>query len=312
MTGQTLPLRKYGADRASMLQNDSDVTGATAADALNALQDEIDAITDGIGTDGVMGPVSSRDNSPAVFDGVTGKLLRDSSLTFHEVVTLASANVDKPELGGWFDTLATVSDGATVTFDWNAYSFAKVVLGGNRIIALSNASIGQEVALLLYQDGTGARTVTWPVNMYWDKGLAPVLDPTPDGHDLIVLKCIGSNTYGPIWKEVCRSTTAPRAFFFQNPDTSTITLDLRKSAKHAIPSLAGNRTLAVIESNVAQIFELMIKQDATGSRLVTWWGGITWAGGVPTLSTGANKTDHFGFIEIASGNFHGFVIGQDL
>jgi hypothetical protein len=56
-----------------------------------------------------------------------------------------------------------------------------------------------------------------------------------------------------------------------------------------------------------------IKQDATGSRTVTWFSGITWAGGsAPTLTTTANKTDSFGFQQISSGAYLGFVIAQNI
>jgi len=56
-----------------------------------------------------------------------------------------------------------------------------------------------------------------------------------------------------------------------------------------------------------------IKQDATGSRTVTWFSGITWAGGsAPTLTTTANKTDSFGFQQISAGVYLGFVIAQNI
>ncbi|EDK72276.1 hypothetical protein TM7_0602 [candidate division TM7 genomosp. GTL1] len=37
---------------------------------------------------------------------------------------------------------------------------------------------------------------------------------------------------------------------------------------------------------------LYLKQDATGSRVITWPSSVKWPNGVaPTLSTGANKID---------------------
>jgi len=41
-----------------------------------------------------------------------------------------------------------------------------------------------------------------------------------------------------------------------------------------------------------QTCELLVKQDATGSRTITTWPTIKWAGGsAPTLTTTANKSD---------------------
>lgn len=51
----------------------------------------------------------------------------------------------------------------------------------------------------------------------------------------------------------------------------------------------------------------------TGSRTVTWFNTIKWTDGTtPTLSTGANKIDSFGFICKSAGNYQGYIIGQNL
>lgn len=59
-------------------------------------------------------------------------------------------------------------------------------------------------------------------------------------------------------------------------------------------TLTGNvtLTLAGATAGVACTVALYLKQDATGSRLVTWPASVKWPAGVaPTLSTGANKVD---------------------
>ena len=62
-------------------------------------------------------------------------------------------------------------------------------------------------------------------------------------------------------------------------------------------TIAGNRTIAVTNVSVGKTFTLRVKQDATGSRTLTWFSGITWAGGTPpTLMTTANKADRLGFV----------------
>jgi hypothetical protein len=97
-----------------------------------------------------------------------------------------------------------------------------------------------------------------------------------------------------------------------NDDAATITFDMAASNYHTV-TLGGNRTLAVTNVSVGQSFIIRLKQDATGGRTVTWWEGISWAGGeAPSLTTDPNKADVFGFTCTSSGNYDGFVVGQSL
>jgi hypothetical protein len=103
------------------------------------------------------------------------------------------------------------------------------------------------------------------------------------------------------------STLYPTA----DTDGATVTFNLSANNKHTV-TIAGNRTLALSNTTNVPVFSINIKQDATGSRTVTWFSGITWAGGtVPTLTTTANKTDSFGFQQISAGVYLGCVIFQN-
>lgn len=93
----------------------------------------------------------------------------------------------------------------------------------------------------------------------------------------------------------------------------TATLTLNTSNIHTITMPAGNITIAVSNSGVGQSFMINIVQDSGGSRTVTWFTTIKWAGGSPpTLTTTANKIDTFGFIVTSAGNYQGYVVGQNL
>jgi len=95
-------------------------------------------------------------------------------------------------------------------------------------------------------------------------------------------------------------------------DGSTITFDMNESNIHMV-TLGGNRILAVSNADPGQEFKLRLKQDSTGSRTVTWFDTIYWAGGsVPTLTTTANKADLFGFICTSNGIYDGYIIGQNI
>jgi len=95
-------------------------------------------------------------------------------------------------------------------------------------------------------------------------------------------------------------------------DTAIITLDISVSEIQTI-LLGGNRTLSVIRAKVGEVFLVSLTQDSVGSRTVTWFDTIRWAGGiVPTLTTTADKRDTFGFICMGSNLYDGFIIGQDI
>lgn len=95
-------------------------------------------------------------------------------------------------------------------------------------------------------------------------------------------------------------------------DGATVTFDLSDGNKQLVV-LGGNRTLALSNVTTGQVFMLKLTQDATGSRTVTWFSTISWAGGsAPTLTATASKSDVFGFIQTGTNTYDGFIIGQNI
>lgn len=94
---------------------------------------------------------------------------------------------------------------------------------------------------------------------------------------------------------------------------ATATLNLANGNEHRITMPAGNITIAIDNETDGQKFIVSITQDGVGSRTVTWFTTIRWAGGVaPTLTTTLNKRDVFGFICTGTDTYDGFVIGQNI
>jgi hypothetical protein len=96
---------------------------------------------------------------------------------------------------------ATLTDGATI--DWNAQSapVAKVTLGGNRTLnAPSNSVAGQFISLLVIQDATGSRTLTWNAVYEFTADTAPTLTTTANYGDLFTFRYNGAK-----WLEVGRN-----------------------------------------------------------------------------------------------------------
>lgn len=95
-------------------------------------------------------------------------------------------------------------------------------------------------------------------------------------------------------------------------DGATITCALNLTNWHTV-TLGGNRTLAVSGGVTGQQFTIVLVQDGSGSRTVTWFSGIKWAGGsAPTLTTTINKADIFTFKQTGAGAYYGMIAGQNF
>lgn len=89
------------------------------------------------------------------------------------------------------------------------------------------------------------------------------------------------------------------------PDVTTATLSritLSANCTFTFPTAAAGKSLTIV-----------LVQDATGSRTVTWPGTVKWPGGTaPTLTTAAAKTDAFTFLCADGTNWLGFTAGLNF
>ena len=95
----------------------------------------------------------------------------------------------------------TLTDDSSITWDASTQDVAKVTLGGNRTLgSASNGTTGQFISLLIIQDGTGSRTLTWNAAYEFASDTAPTLTTTAAKGDLFVFRYNGSK-----WLEVGRN-----------------------------------------------------------------------------------------------------------
>ena len=98
-------------------------------------------------------------------------------------------------------TESTLTDQATVTWDASTQDVCKLTLGGNRTLAApTNNSTGQFISILVIQDGTGSRTLTWNAVFEFAEDTAPTLTTTASKGDVFVFRYNGSK-----WLEVGRN-----------------------------------------------------------------------------------------------------------
>lgn len=91
----------------------------------------------------------------------------------------------------------TLTDGATVAIDFDNSKMQQVTLGGNRTFTFANPLNGATYILLVKQDGTGSRTVTWPT-IRWSGGSPPTLTTTASKADMIGIVWDGTDYFGVV------------------------------------------------------------------------------------------------------------------
>ena len=96
---------------------------------------------------------------------------------------------------------STLTDQATVTWDASTQDVCKLTLGGNRTLAApTNNTTGQFISILVIQDGTGSRTLTWNAVFEFAADTAPTLTTTASKGDVFVFRYNGSK-----WLEIGRN-----------------------------------------------------------------------------------------------------------
>lgn len=210
-------------------------------------------------------------------------------------------------------TPLAVSGGSTN--DWNpgpalflrlkattAATITGMVAGDDGQLCLMVNTSGSTITLTNQDSGSAANNqwLTW-------NGLSLLIPPAFVALAIYDANLTGSNGG---WRV---SLVAPsKAQILPYTFASTVYLTLGASDWHSL-TLTGNCTLVVFNEQPNQQFTLVLTQGGAGGFTVTWFSGIRWSNGtVPTLSTGAGKTDVFTFKQIATGSYLGFQTGQNM
>ena len=91
--------------------------------------------------------------------------------------------------------------------------------------------------------------------------------------------------------------------------STAITLALTNGTVQII-TLTGNATITMPTAVSGKSFIMYLRQDATGSRTVTW-STVNWAGGTaPTVTSTASKQDIYSFFSDGT-SWYGVTVGQN-
>lgn len=207
-----------------------------------------------------------------------------------DVIAPVTAN-SAVKISSQYGIITSDTDGATITFDCSVSNRHIVILGGNRTLAISNATSGQIIILELVQDGTGSRTVTWFV-----------------GPALTVTMTIA--TPGVVTSGQDIPTGTPVVF------TTTGALPTGLVAGTTYWWTRVNATTGNVSTSFANCQAgTLIATSGSQSGVHTMKTAIRWASQTaPTLSTGKFTGDIFNIYirDAAAGVYEGLVAGQGI
>jgi len=96
---------------------------------------------------------------------------------------------------GYTEEVNTANTSTAYTISLADGSFQVLTLTGNATITMPTATAGKSFILLLKQDGTGSRTITWST-VKWPAGTAPTITSTASKQDIFSFFADGTNWYG--------------------------------------------------------------------------------------------------------------------
>mgnify|MGYP001263619562 CR=1 FL=1 len=90
----------------------------------------------------------------------------------------------------------TLVDGASISWDASANQVTSVTITDNRTMsAPTNLVDGAVYLLMIIQDGTGSRTMSWNAVFKFTGGTAPTLTTTASAKDILIFYSDGTNMY---------------------------------------------------------------------------------------------------------------------
>jgi len=109
--------------------------------------------------------------------------------------TLTNKTLTNPTVTNYVETPFTANSGTAITLALTNGTVQIITLTGNATITMPTATSGKSFLLMLKQDGTGSRTVTWST-VKWSAGTAPTITSTASRQDIFSFFADGTNWYG--------------------------------------------------------------------------------------------------------------------
>ena len=132
-----------------------------------------------------------------IANGGTGAttLAGASIVTYTGTETLTNKTLTNPTITNYTETLYSANTGTAITVDLANGTIQKLTLTGNATITMPTATAGKSFVIILAQDGTGSRTVTWST-VVWPSATAPTITSTASKRDIFSFFSDGTSWFG--------------------------------------------------------------------------------------------------------------------
>jgi hypothetical protein len=111
--------------------------------------------------------------------------------------TLSAKTLTNPTVTNYVETPYSANSSTAITLDLTNGTVQIITLTGTATITMPTATSGKSFVMLLKQDGTGSRTVTWST-VKWAGGTAPTITSTASKQDILSFFADGTNWYGVV------------------------------------------------------------------------------------------------------------------
>lgn len=142
------------------------------------------------------------DNVNTIKDAITVNTFTDDQTLYYDSATqTVKARTLTAQQHAWtkqqyFD-LGTLTDATNVSWNLQTQQVAQLTLAGNRTLDNpTNQQAGGVYTLIIKQDGTGTRTLSYGTNYKFQFSSNPVLTTAANAVDVITFISDGSNMYG--------------------------------------------------------------------------------------------------------------------
>lgn len=130
---------------------------------------------------------------------LSGIITPTNVLTASSTATLTNKTIEAGTFtNGYTEEVATANTSTAYTIDLANGSVQILTLTGNCTFTFPTATAGKSFMLLLKQDATGSRTVTWPAAVKWPSGTAPTITSTASKGDKYVFTADGTYWWGSV------------------------------------------------------------------------------------------------------------------
>ena len=109
--------------------------------------------------------------------------------------TISSSVLSNPTITNYVETLYTANTSTAITISLANGTVQQLTLTANATITMPTVAAGKSFIVMLKQDATGSRTVTWST-VSWPSATAPTITSTASKQDMYSFFSDGTNWYG--------------------------------------------------------------------------------------------------------------------